>query len=85
MMTNDWRELAFCRGADTELFFPVGDGWAGEGNAARAERAKEICAQCPVRLACANDALDRGDDWAILGGLLPDERRVFARMFRVPA
>lgn len=75
MMTNDWRELAACRGAEPELFYPVGDAWTGALNEARAELALAVCATCPVREACLTDALARGDAWAILGGTLPDERR----------
>lgn len=74
-MMENWRALAACRDADPELFYPVGDGWAGQGNARRAEQARAVCAVCPVRAECLADALERGDVFAVLGGTLPDERR----------
>jgi WhiB family transcriptional regulator, redox-sensing transcriptional regulator len=82
MMANDWRELAACRGADSELFYPVGDDWAGAGNARRAEAAKAVCADCPVALSCLADAVERGDLFAVLGGTLPDERFDLVRLAR---
>ena len=33
-------------------------------------RAKELCADCPVRAACLADALDRGEPWGVWGGEL---------------
>lgn len=44
-------KLAACRGKDPELFFAP----PGQGQAARA-----ICASCPVRFACLEEALASG-------------------------
>ena len=84
---QDWRVLASCREVDPEAFFPVGNDWEGPGNAARAEAAKAVCARCPVLESCAWYALDSGDNWAILAGTTPSERRTLRRALpeRVPA
>jgi len=83
MTMNDWRVRAACRGEDTELFFPVGFSWEGEGNARRAERAKAICARCPAALECLSEAVERGDLVAVLGGTLPEERAELVRLSRI--
>jgi len=33
-------------------------------------RAKELCADCPVRAACLAGALNRGEPWGVWGGEL---------------
>jgi WhiB family redox-sensing transcriptional regulator len=85
MMVTNWEALAACRGTDPELFYPVGDSWEGEGNAARAEAAKAVCATCPVQLECLADAVERGDVFAVLGGTLPTERADLSRLARIVA
>ena len=53
----DWREKAACLTADPELFFPVGNtGPAVE----QIERAKSICASCPVTEMCLQYAMETG-------------------------
>jgi WhiB family redox-sensing transcriptional regulator len=63
-----WRDGAACLGADPDLFFPQ----RGES----AERAREICARCPVRRACLDYALRNAITHGIWGGLAERERRV---------
>jgi WhiB family transcriptional regulator, redox-sensing transcriptional regulator len=43
---RDWRQLAACRHADPELFFPVS---ASGPSLDQITRAKAICARCPAR------------------------------------
>jgi hypothetical protein len=43
----EWRELASCKGADTNIFFEE----------SRIEEAKEFCDQCVVRDECLDDAI----------------------------
>ena len=60
----DWRDYAACRHADPELFFPIGTAGAG---LVQADRAKRVCAGCPVRAVCLDWALTTGQDvgvWA---------------------
>jgi WhiB family transcriptional regulator, redox-sensing transcriptional regulator len=62
-----WRELAACRGADLDLFFP--------GRGEPAEPARQVCAQCPVRQPCLDYAIGLGIVHGIWGGLAERERR----------
>jgi WhiB family transcriptional regulator, redox-sensing transcriptional regulator len=67
-----WRESAACRHVDTELFFPIGKAGAA---LAETQRAKLVCAGCPVRLACLAFALATRQEYGIWGGYDEDERR----------
>jgi len=62
-----WRELASCRGADLNLFFP--------GRGESAEPARRVCAGCPVREPCLDYALRHGITHGIWGGLAERDRR----------
>jgi WhiB family transcriptional regulator, redox-sensing transcriptional regulator len=71
-----WRELAACRTADPELFFPIGRTGPAIGEI---ERAKAVCASCPVRERCLTFALDTRQDYGIWGGYDDEERRLLHR------
>lgn len=74
-----WRESAACRYLETDLFFPIGKtGRAVE----EIQRAKEVCASCPVRQSCLTFALDTHQGYGIWGGYDEDERRVMLRQRR---
>jgi WhiB family redox-sensing transcriptional regulator len=77
----DWRDYAACRHADPELFFPIGAAGAG---LVQADRAKRVCAGCPVRTVCLDWALTTGQAIGIWGGTVPEERRAM-RAQRAPA
>lgn len=65
----DWREQAACRGMETAIFFPT------RGDNAGVAQARSICAGCPVRRQCLDNALaDTGDRYGIRGGLTARER-----------
>ncbi len=65
-----WSERAICPGEDPDLFFPSrGD---------PGTRAKQICANCPVRLDCLKYAIE-ADEFGIWGGLDQQERRNLLR------
>jgi WhiB family redox-sensing transcriptional regulator len=74
-----WREAAACCQADPELFFPIGS--AGTG-AAEIQRAKAICAGCPVRRPCLTYALATSQQFGIWGGRDENERRLLHRQWR---
>jgi WhiB family transcriptional regulator, redox-sensing transcriptional regulator len=61
-----WSERAICRGEDPDAFFPAhGDPGA---------RARQVCANCPVRIDCLEYAV-AADEWGIWGGLDREQRR----------
>lgn len=62
---------AACAGTSPSLFFPE----RGQSNT----KAKAICAGCPVREPCLEDALVRGEEFGIWGGLTETERRKIRR------
>ena len=68
----EWRMSAACRSAEPELFFPVS---AGGRSAAETERAKAVCARCPVRRECLQFALATRQAYGIWGGMSEGERR----------
>ncbi|GAA1157948.1 WhiB family transcriptional regulator [Nocardioides aquiterrae] len=49
------------------------------GEPAHLERAKTLCARCPVRTACLAGALERQEPWGVWGGQLFEAGRVVAR------
>jgi WhiB family transcriptional regulator, redox-sensing transcriptional regulator len=63
---TDWRSWGACVSADPELFFPVS---ATGPSRHQEERAKAICARCPVRAECLRFALDTGQVNGVWGGL----------------
>ncbi len=75
----DWRHRAACRDTDPDLFFPVGDDQA-PANAAQIERAKQVCASCPVRLRCLLWAMNTKTDHGVWGGMTEAERASARRM-----
>jgi len=74
-----WRESAACRFLETDLFFPIGKTGLA---VAEIQRAKAVCASCPVRQPCLTFALDTHQEYGIWGGYDEDERRVMLRQRR---
>ncbi len=72
-MQRDWREEAACAGMDTELWFPARSHPKG-AERKRVRVAQEVCASCPVRLACLTFAIRTGQR-GIWGGLTEEQRR----------
>ncbi len=54
------------------------DLWFAE-SPADLERAKQLCAPCPIREACLTGALERGEPWGVWGGEIFDRGTVIAR------
>ena len=68
-LPGDWRFDAACSPLTAEWFFPV--------KGARSHpAAKATCAGCPVRLPCAQYALEHGERWGVWGGTTGRDRRV---------
>lgn len=72
----DWRSAAACLNTDPETFFPVAE--AGPVHERQVSAAKAVCAGCPVRAECLDEALVRMPD-GIAGGLTAAERRGLGR------
>lgn len=64
-----WRDLAACRTADPDLFFP------DPSDTIASAAALAICHRCPVVEACLDDALRTGELFGIRGGLTAVQRR----------
>jgi WhiB family redox-sensing transcriptional regulator len=71
-----WLRDAACSDEDPELFFPVGESGPAK---AQLERAKAVCARCPVRERCLAWALESGQNSGVWGGTHAEERR---RLYR---
>lgn len=67
-----WVAEAICSQVDPEIFFPR----QGE----KPDAAKSVCAQCPVRLGCLDDALRNGEDDGVRGGLTSNERKALRKL-----
>lgn len=78
-MADDWRTQAACRGMDPRIFFPP----RNEDSVGWARHAKAICARCPVKAECLDDALGPPfEPEGIRGGLTAKERRNLRRRMR---
>lgn len=60
-----------CHREDPELFFAE--------SPAEVEQAKALCGDCPIREACLDAALERGEPWGVWGGQLLVQGRVVPR------
>jgi WhiB family transcriptional regulator, redox-sensing transcriptional regulator len=76
LLSDEWWDLAACRNAEPELFFPIS---ATRASRAAIDRAKQVCAACPVQSQCLSYALHHRQEQGIWGGLTEDERRLLSR------
>ena len=72
-----WQDLANCRGADPDLFFPE--------RGASTRKAKTICRECSVRVDCLEFAITSSEKFGIWGALSERERRKIRRQRAVAA
>ncbi len=75
----EWRDRAACLSFPSILFFGVDDNETPVERRGREERAKEVCAICPVRKECLEYALATKEPYGIWGGLNEPERRALLR------
>jgi WhiB family redox-sensing transcriptional regulator len=66
MWNADWSRQARCNEARPDELFVRG---------AAQNRAKQMCAGCPVRTECLAEALDNQVEWGVWGGMTERERR----------
>jgi WhiB family transcriptional regulator, redox-sensing transcriptional regulator len=69
---GDWADQAACRDADLATFFPP------VGDRRTYLAAVAICADCPVRRACLDYAIENRIGFGVWGGLNVDRRRRLA-------
>ncbi|GAA4665276.1 MULTISPECIES: WhiB family transcriptional regulator [Amycolatopsis] len=60
-----------CRSGDADLWFAEAP--------ADLERAKRLCADCPIRESCLAGALDRREPWGVWGGEIFERGVIVAR------
>ena len=72
---GEWVREGACQGADLSLFFPN----AGT----RPLEALSICARCPVRVQCAEYAMETHQHWGVWGGLTERQRFTVKRFRRL--
>ncbi|MDL9947858.1 WhiB family transcriptional regulator [Gordonia sp. ABSL11-1] len=60
-----------CQVADADLWFAE--------DPRDLERAKAMCAECPLREACLQAALERSEPWGVWGGEILERGAVIAR------
>jgi WhiB family redox-sensing transcriptional regulator len=78
---TSWWEYALCRAWDADLFC-VPDGVSPSRKRAQETKAKGICQTCPVRERCLDEAMARGEQYGVWGGLDAEERRELERRRR---
>lgn len=66
-----WYDLAACRGVSVAVFFPDADD--------DYSIARQVCATCPVRKPCLDEAQRARINHGMFGGLTPNERRAARR------
>lgn len=76
VLTDEWWTVAACQNAEPDLFFPLSATAASRGVI---QRAKRVCASCPVTAQCLSYALHNRQEQGIWGGLTDDERRLLRR------
>jgi WhiB family transcriptional regulator, redox-sensing transcriptional regulator len=70
----DWQRHAACRDTDIAVFFHP-EGERDPSRARRVERAREVCARCPVVEPCRAWARQVEEPYGVWGGESEDERR----------
>jgi len=70
MWVEDWSPKAACKTQQPDELFVRG---------AEQNKAKQICAGCPVRTECLAEALDNQIEWGVWGGMTERERRALLR------
>ena len=77
----EWHDSATCRGEAGRDFYPPfgGERKRKRERVTREQRAKAVCAACPVHAQCLEQAIASGERYGVWGGLTFDERVSFLR------
>jgi len=78
--TFGWQNAAACRYGPLDLFFGPEEEQQHE-KPVREAAAKKVCASCPVRAACLDDAVTTGIRFGVFGGTGEDERQAIRRNY----
>lgn len=70
-LPDAWKAEALCAETDPEIFFPEKGG--------STKRARDVCAECPVRAACLEYAIANREPDGVWGGLTPRKRQELIR------
>ena len=70
-----WQDRGSCVGMDINLFYHSDD-ISRDERRYQEQYAKAICNECPVRMQCLQDAVQRNDSHSIQGGTTPKERGI---------
>jgi WhiB family transcriptional regulator, redox-sensing transcriptional regulator len=73
---DDWRDFAYCFGANPQIFY------SDEEDEAGIALAKRFCASCPVVAPCGEYALQNQEPEGVWGGMSAKDRRRVLRMRR---
>lgn len=76
LSVDSWHHRGACRGPQLAVFFPPAQFERKAERAEREQRAKAICATCPVREECLEFALSSREPHGIWGGMNENERRL---------
>jgi len=72
----EWHQQARCRELDVNPdWFWAADGKPTERHYSHIERAKAVCAECPVLVECREHGVKNRESFGIWGGLTPAELR----------
>ncbi len=75
-MDRNWVDVAACKGLDPAIFYPPTD--------EDADRAKAVCAECPVQQPCLEHAIELREKNGVWGGATERERlRIIRRRRRL--
>lgn len=80
----NWQMRASCRDLDASMFFHP-ERERGPSRTRREQRAKQVCAACPVRAQCREHALSVREPYGVWGGLSESERLGIIRDDAPPA
>lgn len=69
----EWQHEGLCRSVSPEIFFHP-EGERGSARRRREERAKDVCASCPVLMQCRDHALAAREPYGVWGGMTEEER-----------
>ncbi len=69
----EWQYEGACVGMESSAFFSP-DAERGQAKLLREERAKQVCAGCPVKQQCREHALSVREPYGVWGGMTREER-----------